>query len=786
MPGCLHFHEPEPNPIMITSLSLHNFKGVTAKYNFRQGTLIQGLNFSGKSAIEQAARLLVIGYVPDVAKTDAGIKMLASDYPMQLSATIDANVPIRTPSIAFEKVKGVIKKTVDLTLAEDLDEATRVLFDPTIFFGLSDAARITKAVELVQSEGVTLADIQSAIAGILGIDITAPTKKEPMWPVYEKWLKQADAKTVSDFLSTSETFWKEQRKIVNAEKSRMQSTVEGVADLNAAEKNHLPPRHEVDAIIIKSEEDRMTLRTRIVTAEALASAASRAAQRRADIAPLAASLAEKIQAEAKKEAALVEADKSVENCEKAVSEKRAEYDRLQKLSTEAARQKKQAEDLTRESSKKDALTSARDTLTTEIQRLNEELDAAYRELNTAKSARATAEQEAAAPKPVRVDDEVRTDEFTTGAAVGVKYLASCVIELRDNGAVEIVSIADWRKLAEETDESEEQARLKEYELAQAVTEAAEALEAAEKAVRDKVIEINEQNRQLNEANRVLSKAEIAAEQLAALPATSPNAPAHTELIAADRALVAATEALNAAKTLLKQIREDHTQVRDAVASARAAADELARLDAEPASAVTSPEEIATMKQEVEIIAKTLSDAKATLDLITAAEHDQKRINEAAAKREAVESEYKLLGKVIDVLTQKKTELVSGSIDKPLAIANKLATGILKGPLVFEEGEIGMRVGDSFRSARAFSGSETAIVMIGLTAGLAAKSVLRVLLLDEIGRFDVRNASQLITNLCGMVDDGDIDQFILFGPRNRELTDSLSLEQSSSRLDIINV
>lgn len=784
------FQKPETNPEMISNLSVTNFKGVTANYTFGTGTLIQGRNFSGKSAIDQAIRLLVIGYVPDSAKTAAGIKQFASGYPMQISARIDANVEMRTPSIAFEKPKGTVKQTVDWTLAGELDEATRVLFDPSIFFDLSDAARITKACELVQSEGVTADDIALAIAGVLGIDTTpgkAVVKKEAMWPLYESWLNvvKAKAKTISDLISDSDAFFKEKRKIVNAEKARMQSTVEGVADLNAADAKALPPRHEVEAYRAQLDADLITLRSRIAAAEATIAHANRARQRRAEIAPIAAALAEKIQMEAFIALDVAAAESKVETTSATYNEKREARERLNRLASEANAAKTRRDQLTAEAYKSGHLTQAVADAEAAIDRIESEIANFSQKITEAKVVLEKAQAEANAPKALQAEAEIRTDDFSTGAVAGTHYLATCVISLGEGGAITIESIEDWRGLSKETEESEEQSRLKEYELAQAVIEAHEEVQALEDAYQGRQSVLKNTKGSLTTLQAALTRATMAAEHLATLPQAGAE-PTAAELAQAEKDTSEAFQAVSAAKANLQNVRNEHMKARDALTSARAASDELERLNAAGQSETPDADAIAALKKDVEAKSSDALKAVATLAEITAAEQDQKRIQEAAAKREAVESEYKLLGKVLDVLTQKKTELVSGSIETPLAVANKLGAGILKGKLVFEEGEIGMRVGDSFVSARVFSGTETAIVMMGLTAGLAAKSKLRVLMLDEIGRLDVQNAQKLITNLCGMVDDGDIDQFIVIGPENPALAKCLDVEQTTGRLNLINV
>lgn len=770
---------------MITSLRLKNFKGANAEHSFARGNLIHGDNFAGKSAIDQAIRCLVLGYIPGVSKTASGIKMFASAYPMEITAHAKIGpVSERDMRVAFEKVKSTLKQTADDTLATIIDEPTRVLFDPSIFFGLADSARISKACELVQSAGMTREDIADAVARVLDVDIT-PGKAitpSPKRVRYDRWGMEVYRKalTVPDLLTASEEFWKAERKVVNAEKERMQSTVEGVSDLGAADPATLPARDIVEADKKRAQDELRQISDRLAAARALADSIAKDNSRIAELAPVAATI-EGLRTEV--EALQAKLDGLMDQqatADEASVNARLTFDSAQQSATERAKNRKRLADLRVQA---DLLPS--------IQQSIAETEAAVASLRTKVDAAAVASREAEAkakairaeiekPKPAQPTGELRTDDFETNAVVGQRYLATAtvhLVQIGDETVPQILSIEDWKPLLDNAEEAEEAARSEEYEQTQRLAEAEEAAAEASRAVDEVEALLSNELSQLTELRDSLTRATVAKEALAKEPAVEASGEA-VDLDALKLAADAAGAKSRALRVDAKAVSDALSAKRTALTKAEAAQNEL---DALRSKTVTRKEaddaaSLAQLSESQKTLTGAIQGHDATLQQISAAEQDRKRIAEAAKRRAEVEADSKLLGKVLDIISQKKTELVSVSIEAPLAIANKLAAGILKGPLVFEEGEIGMRVGDAFVSSRVFSGTESALVVMGLTAGLAAKSALRVLILDEVARLTNANAITLVGNLRSMIADGDLDQFFLIGPTNPLLADACSINE----------
>ena len=642
---------------MISELKIQNFKGACAQYKFGVGNAIFGRNMTGKTTIREAISACVLGYVKldGIPKTISGLKEFASGCPMSLSMTAD-EVEF---GITFDKVKSTFKPTREDTVASiegGLSDQMRVLFDPDIFFGLTDAARISKACELVQSVGGGRNELVDTVgeivrpAGSPGVS-GGDGVETPLGKMFLDWSKgMTQDKTINDLLAESEIFWKEQKKQINAEKDRMQKTVEGTADLAAmeAELSQLPQQHVADA---RHKE---------------------------------AQLAHQAARDAYNAALRVNNDHTT-----------------RKVETDVDR----------------ALADKFDERTAVVAKIEAELtDISWRiEQVTARGMKAKSDLETVMKdKPtaatVRVETPWKDGEPVAGS---LAYDTEIMIEgravLTQNG-YDVRAITRWKKIvAPVAAEEVERLAQAEYDYAQRIEEA--------QATKD----------------------EIACEYTAL-------AGLKTSIVCREKMARQSLSDSVAAKARQEQGRValppwNGTEQLDALVA------ECSRTDALMGAAFDVSIKVAKMAQ------------------------DQKRVKDAAEKRTVVEGHLKIVGRVIELLVQKKQELVSGSIEEPLELANKLGDGILRGKLVFQEGQIGMLVDGKVWGQRTFSGTENIITVMGLTAGLAKQSALRVLILDEVGRLDTGYALELVDNLAGMVIDGDIDQWFIFGPDNTALAES---------------
>lgn len=776
---------------MIDSLSLENFKGATATYKFATGNLIQGRNFSGKSAIDQAIRMLVLGYIPDQAKTAAALKSFASAYPMRIEAAIEPCLY----GVTFEQVKSKITQTRnDLFTA---DEHTRVLFDPTLFFGLTDNMRIAKACELVQSVGGSLDEIAHAIAAVIGVDLTPGktiTKEEDFWSKFDAWRREVKAKaaTVNDLLAQSDVYWKDVRKQFNSEKERMQKTVEGMTDMNTldAEAAKLPQRSEVEARKAELFAEIQALAGQIQNNKTIAEAYW---ARRKRIAELTASVGNLSAFETGVRASTQVVMAVQSEVETLQSNAHTAFTNLKVARASAdghATRQRNVNALKPHAAREAFLVEAVAVKEHEVHALEESLDPLREKIQTAKVALAEAQTEAEAPRQAASSRNVYIDDFREYAAIGERYRVTAVVTRVSSEETTIEQIESWSPVVPPaaTESAKEDSSLHEYERLQQLTEAKDVFYQACDELSQATNAVKEARIALQNLKTDFWKSQNAVEMLKQLEAetsdAAPSTPEEINRLSDEYNTLNDTLKLKQGK--LQAANDNLRQAKEQLSKCTYDATELQRLDSEAIVAPSSDAEISALSKEHEIKTASLKAADETIHAIIRFDQDRKRVEDAANQRTKVEASIKTVGKVIDLLAQKKVEIVSGSIEPPLAIANKLGAGILKGLLVFEEGEIGMRVDGAFISSRTFSGTESAIVMMGLTAGLASRSSLRVLMLDEIGRLDTENAARLILNLAGMVNDGDIDQYIVLGPTNPELALWIAPMIDQGGINVINV
>lgn len=726
---------------MIQKLKLQNFKGRSAEYDFHIGNVVLAPNFAGKSAIDQAIRHLVLGYIPGAPKTDATLKKFASGLPM----TIEAIVSGRAVGVTLEKVKSAVKLTRDETLATVIDEQTRILFDPSIFFGLSDSARISKACELVQSQGFTREQIEAAIVAEVGQDPT-------MLRYLADWRASIKAATVNDLLTTAEDWWKATRKQVNEEKARMQKTVEGVADMSTGD-TVLPPRSEAELLKRTTAERIQALNGQIAVAR---EGVAHQQMRQKTIDRLTAATQGRAEIVADLGTNEAHAKLAAEEIETLLAKKNAAQravDSANQTAAHAERVAKLRQSAQREPELRVNLTALQDALAREEAKL-EQLRTSYRGAEQGLVEAKTEANHATAPEP---GAEIRTDEFA--GEPGKEYLIRATVSVGPDGEMTDIRVTEWQELTTPDPEAIEAAQMAAYEAHQAVAVAAEEVDRIRLEMEQASRHTIELRKQRDAADAQLSSACGAADLLS----SAGEVQTVGDIDTLRRELAQVTSALNGAKASLASKHELIRTLRDRLSKIDAAASELATLNAQQVGPAPTPSEVAAMEQELNIAKATRTEIDAMLEKIVRAEQDCARIAQAAKQRETVEATYKAIGKVIDLIAQKKQELVSGSIEAPLAIANKLAAGILRGRLVFEEGEIGMRLGDQLITGIGFSGTEAAIVVMALTAGLAASASHRVLILDEVGRLDPANKITLVHNLRALVEASHIDQWIIIGP-----------------------
>jgi len=121
---------------MLKSIHIGNVKGVTTDITFAPFTAIVGSNFSGKTAVADAIRLSLLGYVPALGKQNAASYQLASGDPMLVDAVLE------NPTHRFMRTWAMKKGSVKRTDACTTEWPAEIL-DIGVWLGASKKERIS-------------------------------------------------------------------------------------------------------------------------------------------------------------------------------------------------------------------------------------------------------------------------------------------------------------------------------------------------------------------------------------------------------------------------------------------------------------------------------------------------------------------------------------------------------------------------------------------------------------------------------------------------------------------
>lgn len=144
------------------------------------------------------------------------------------------------------------------------------------------------------------------------------------------------------------------------------------------------------------------------------------------------------------------------------------------------------------------------------------------------------------------------------------------------------------------------------------------------------------------------------------------------------------------------------------------------------------------------------------------QQDLKRAAEAALEHETAAAHVMTVKAVGKELTAIQGEMVDRVFGELLATANTFVEGIMLSPIAFHGGEVGRWAGSKFIPHRVFSGTEKALTYVAIAAALSSQAPFKLLILDEIGRLDRKNAPKVLARLAMAQGTGVVDQVIVAG------------------------
>ena len=146
-------------------------------------------------------------------------------------------------------------------------------------------------------------------------------------------------------------------------------------------------------------------------------------------------------------------------------------------------------------------------------------------------------------------------------------------------------------------------------------------------------------------------------------------------------------------------------------------------------------------------------------LVIGRANDLKRLAEAEKASADSAMDYRVAKAAAEALRDIQADMVARALQPLLVSANLFCGPILKSPLAYHEGEIGSWRDGAWVGHKTFSGTEKALCYAAIQAALSARSPLRIMLIDELGRLDDEKAGRLVESVCGSIAGQKFDQFV---------------------------
>ena len=234
-------------------------------------------------------------------------------------------------------------------------------------------------------------------------------------------------------------------------------------------------------------------------------------------------------------------------------------------------------------------------------------------------------------------------------------------------------------------------------------------------------------------------------------------------------------------TRIDRMRADVTRARGAESALNAARAEVQRLESAVAldverrkqlqeipSVDANATELAAAAQAMREKQTALNDADQKRRALSGRANDLTRLAQAEKSRDEARAAEQVAKLAVAVTKELKAELVAEAFKPLLETANAFFGDVLRSRLDYNEGEIGTWRGGLWVSHATFSGTEKAMTYAAIQAALTSMAVFRIMIVDELGRLDDRNAALFIRGVAAGVRHGVVDQFLGAGTGRAEL------------------
>lgn len=200
-----------------------------------------------------------------------------------------------------------------------------------------------------------------------------------------------------------------------------------------------------------------------------------------------------------------------------------------------------------------------------------------------------------------------------------------------------------------------------------------------------------------------------------------------------------------------------------ITKAEAAAGDVTRLNAELTALTPDDPEIdaaiETQRIALEMNGRLLNDADVDRRTAEKRQNDAQRAAEAEQQRIEALAEVAVSKTVASTLKEIQERFVKAAFAPVLKSANEHFGAILKTPLAYHDGEIGRWEDSVWISHKTFSGAEERLAYCAISIALAARSKLKLAIIDELGTVADVNVRLLLSAVNDALKSGFVTQFV---------------------------
>ena len=216
----------------LTTIKASNFKGLSFTLDLKHINFLVGSNFAGKTARTDAIRFLLLGYLPELGKTNTASFGLASGREMIVEGTFDNGLTMRRRLyLQGDSVKA------ENSIPKEIEDAGQlaVMLNAETYFGLSDRERVNYVFANVKlPETYTASTILSQIK----------LKDQHA----DNVIDLATDKTPQDFVESALAYLTTEAKAAKEYATRMEKGAQAVTTLKTQdETTALPSKEAIDA-----------------------------------------------------------------------------------------------------------------------------------------------------------------------------------------------------------------------------------------------------------------------------------------------------------------------------------------------------------------------------------------------------------------------------------------------------------------------------------------------------------------------------------------------------------